>query len=195
MFSTNFKLQPWEWMCVRSYARLNNMGGVAVPHIKHRFWQFWCWKVLAWFPKQKTLFWLFHETELGLRVGVWVHPQPLLALFSLYVIRHCPILATFGKTSQLAEPLWTDPGLKNGISVYKPISTLKKTTKNHGQGMNCRTFSPILACEENTTTTKSQHNWIGRWTDTKVTVLSSDLGVKQSFLWSGKSGTECIFSA
>ena len=25
--------------------------------------------------------------------------------------------------SQLAEPLWTDPGLKNGISVHKQIST------------------------------------------------------------------------
>ena len=28
--------------------------------------------------------------------------------------------------SQLAEPLWTDPGLKSGISVLKLISTLKK---------------------------------------------------------------------
>ena len=31
--------------------------------------------------------------------------------------------------SQLAEPLWTDPSGKNGISVRDLISTLKKTTK------------------------------------------------------------------
>ena len=31
--------------------------------------------------------------------------------------------------SQLAEPLWTDPDLKNGISVHKLISTLKKKKK------------------------------------------------------------------
>ena len=29
--------------------------------------------------------------------------------------------------SQLTEPPWTDPGLKNGISVCKLISTLKRT--------------------------------------------------------------------
>ena len=28
--------------------------------------------------------------------------------------------------SQLAEPLWTDPGIKSGISVCELISTLKK---------------------------------------------------------------------
>ena len=30
------------------------------------------------------------------------------------------------QSSQLAEPLWTDPGRKNGISVHELISTLKK---------------------------------------------------------------------
>ena len=33
------------------------------------------------------------------------------------------------QSSQLAEPLWTDPGLKNGISVRDLISTLKKKKK------------------------------------------------------------------
>ena len=37
--------------------------------------------------------------------------------------------------SQLAEPLWTDPGLKSGISVRKLISTKKK--KKCRWGMNC----------------------------------------------------------
>ena len=30
------------------------------------------------------------------------------------------------QSSQVAEPLWTDPGLKSGISVRELISTLKK---------------------------------------------------------------------
>ena len=34
------------------------------------------------------------------------------------------------QSSQLAEPLWTDPCIKCGISVHKLISTLKK--KNAG---------------------------------------------------------------
>ena len=33
------------------------------------------------------------------------------------------------QSSQLAEPLWTDPGLESGVSVHKLISTLKKKEK------------------------------------------------------------------
>ena len=33
---------------------------------------------------------------------------------------------TLSQSSQLTEPLWTDPGTKSGISVCKLISTLKK---------------------------------------------------------------------
>ena len=33
------------------------------------------------------------------------------------------------QSSQLAEPLWTDPGIKSGISVRELISTLKKKRK------------------------------------------------------------------
>ena len=47
--------------------------------------------------------------------------------------------------SQLAEPLWTDHGLKSGISVRKLMFTLKKKIKKnanrHRQGMNGQTFS------------------------------------------------------
>ena len=35
------------------------------------------------------------------------------------------------KSPQLAEPLWTDPGLKSRISVCELISTLKKKKKAH----------------------------------------------------------------
>ena len=52
---------------------------------------------------------------------------------------------TLGQSSQLIEPLWTDPDLKSGISVRKLIFTLKQTNKNTKkscrQGMNCRTFT------------------------------------------------------
>ena len=41
---------------------------------------------------------------------------------------------------QLAEPLWTDPGQRSGISVCDLISTLKK--KKRRRGMNCQAFFP-----------------------------------------------------
>ena len=36
--------------------------------------------------------------------------------------------------SQLAAPLWTDPGLKSGISVRELISTKKKKHKKKTEG-------------------------------------------------------------
>ena len=42
---------------------------------------------------------------------------------------HVTRQGTLGQSSQLAEPLWTDPGLKGGISVHKLISILNKTNK------------------------------------------------------------------
>ena len=47
---------------------------------------------------------------------------------------------TRSQSSKLAEPLWTDPGLKSGINVRELISTKKKKKKRR-RGMNCRTFS------------------------------------------------------
>ena len=43
--------------------------------------------------------------------------------------------------SQLAEPLWTDPGLKSGITVPDLIFSLKKKKKKHRRGMNGQAFS------------------------------------------------------
>ena len=50
---------------------------------------------------------------------------------------------TRSQSSQLAEALWTDPGLKSGISLRELISTLNKQTnkKKCGREMNCGTFS------------------------------------------------------
>ena len=45
---------------------------------------------------------------------------------------------------QLAEPLWTDPGSKSGISERELISTLKKERKKkkkRRRGINRQTFS------------------------------------------------------
>ena len=39
-------------------------------------------------------------------------------------------------SSQLTEPLWTDPGLKNKISVRELISTLKKKKKRRRRRIN-----------------------------------------------------------
>ena len=47
------------------------------------------------------------------------------------------------QSSQFVQPLWTDPGIKRGISVRELISTLKKKTKKtRRRGMNSRPFSP-----------------------------------------------------
>ena len=43
--------------------------------------------------------------------------------------------------SQLAEPLWTDPGLESGISVCKLIISTWKKKKKYRQGMNAQTLS------------------------------------------------------
>ena len=45
------------------------------------------------------------------------------------------------QSSQLTEPLWTDPGLKSGIIVRKLISTSERIFKKRRHGMNRRTFS------------------------------------------------------
>ena len=51
------------------------------------------------------------------------------------------------QSSQLAEPLWTDPGIENGISVRKLISILKKRQEKSE-------YSPqILTNEEKATIT------------------------------------------
>ena len=61
------------------------------------------------------------------------------------------------QSSQLAEPLWTDPGLKSGISVHELISTLnnqKQTNKKKAGREQIVEHSPkILAREEKATTT------------------------------------------
>ena len=59
---------------------------------------------------------------------------------------------TRSQSSQLAEPLWTDPGLKSGISVRKLISNQKKKKKRK-QGMSYQTLSQNPCMRE-----KSHHH-------------------------------------
>ena len=42
-------------------------------------------------------------------------------------------------SGQIAEPLWTNPGLKSGISVCEPISTLKKQRNKKKTKQNKKT--------------------------------------------------------
>ena len=57
------------------------------------------------------------------------------------------------QSPQLAEPLWTDPGPKSGISMCELISTLKKNgEKKCRQGIDGSTFSQY-PCEQG----KSHH--------------------------------------
>ena len=53
---------------------------------------------------------------------------------------------TRSQSSQLAEPLWTDPGLKSGISVRKLISTKKKNVQAGNELFNI--LPKILACKK-----------------------------------------------
>ena len=64
---------------------------------------------------------------------------------------------TWPQSSQLAERLWTDPGLKSGISVHKLISTEKK--KKRRWGMNGHT-----SCQNPLTRAKYHHHHLhGDW--------------------------------
>ena len=58
-------------------------------------------------------------------------------------------------SSQLAEPLWTDPGVKCGICVRELISTPQKNKKQKNAGREHMVeHSPqILASKEKATTT------------------------------------------
>ena len=61
------------------------------------------------------------------------------------------------QSSQLAEPLWTDPGVKSGISVRELIYTWKK--KISGGEWIFEHLPKIFASEEKATITTSVCNW------------------------------------
>ena len=62
------------------------------------------------------------------------------------------------QSSQLAEPLWTDPGLKSGISVCELMSTSKKEKKKRAGDEWMVEHSPkiVTSEEEAATTTVSE---------------------------------------
>ena len=64
---------------------------------------------------------------------------------------HATCQGTIGQSSQLAEPLWTDPVLKSGISVRELISTSENEKKKKSAGAfetNVEHSPKILASEE-----------------------------------------------
>ena len=52
--------------------------------------------------------------------GEFPSPESTFCVLTLFGVRSWP------QSSQLAKPLWTDPGMKSGISAHEVISTLKK---------------------------------------------------------------------
>ena len=54
---------------------------------------------------------------------------------------HATCQGTSGQSSQLAEPLWTDPGPESEISARELMSTSKTKLKKRRRGMNGKTFS------------------------------------------------------
>ena len=72
---------------------------------------------------------------------------------------HATHQGTLGQLSELAEPLWTDPGLKGGISVRELISTLKKKKKNAGGEWIVEHSPQILTCNQKSTTTTTYLYW------------------------------------
>ena len=65
---------------------------------------------------------------------------------------HAARQGTLGQSSQLAEPLWTELGLKSGISVRDLTSTLKKIKILRAGRERIVKHSPkILAGEEKAT--------------------------------------------
>ena len=58
------------------------------------------------------------------------------------------------QTLQLAELLWTDPGIKSGISVRELISTSKNKTKKAQAGNKwSNILKKVIASEKKATTT------------------------------------------
>ena len=63
------------------------------------------------------------------------------------------------QSSQLAEALWSDPGIKSGISVHELISASKKKEKKKSADREqlVERSPKILASEERATTTTKIH--------------------------------------
>ena len=66
------------------------------------------------------------------------------------------------KLPQLTEPLWTDPGLKSGISVHKPISTSKNKTKQIKTKTKCRWGIDSLKLSQNSHKQGRSYHYHGR---------------------------------
>ena len=80
--------------------------------------------------------------------------------------------------SQLVEPLWTDPGLKNEIGVHELISTFRKKHRQglikdkHRPGTNHHRSSPkVFGCEEKATTNEENAQIISASKQTNKTCL------------------------
>ena len=63
------------------------------------------------------------------------------------------------QSSQLAEHLWTDPGLKSGIKCARTILHFKKKKRKAGGEWMVQNYPKILTGEDKATTTA----WLVMW--------------------------------
>ena len=87
--------------------------------------------------------------------------------------------------SQLAEPLWTGPGLKSGISV---CDLLPKKTKKSRQEMNCQTLSQDSRTQEESHHPHHTFQYLNRITQGRVWRNSNEQGWKGIVTISGIEG-------
>ena len=77
--------------------------------------------------------------------GFHGHGRSLCQTTDTYAVNIWP------QSSQLAGPLWTDPGMKSGISAQELNSTWKKKRKSVGGEWMVEHFPQIIASEEKAT--------------------------------------------
>ena len=81
------------------------------------------------------------QSQSGLTMPLPWHSEGIY----LEMSSHATCQGTFGQSSWLTEPLWTDPGIKSVISVHELICTSKKKEREKKKcrwTLNGRTFSP-----------------------------------------------------
>ena len=81
---------------------------------------------------------------------------------------HSTRQGSVGQSSQLTEPLWTNPGLKSGISVHELISTSKKKKKVQAENELSNIFSKPPSQEKKSHHIYRTNNFTGCKSDARV---------------------------
>ena len=91
------------------------------------------------------------------------------------------------QSSQLAEPLWTIPGIKRGLSVHTLISTLKKKKKKKkdagGEWIVEHSPNNTRTRGKATTITESRQSWRNGWCEINFSKYGPDAIIRLSNVW------------